>query len=228
MHNSSVNKLLPVSFISSDWHRRRYRFLVMIRKIVVVVSFVVLAVGCSKSSKMQRGQQQYQTVQEGSASGVTSTINGPGETPAPVTDTNIDTTTNFTLPTNPHPLGNSTAGTSVAGTIPSATTYPATSPVRRQPRTDTQGMVSAPAPIITDTIGRPTPPMPKLRTTPQPETDTTTTSTTDPNTTTAAQTTTSSASEPPPPTPKKSKPQDQEQPPPPPPPTTTDTIGTRG
>lgn len=200
----------------------------MIRKIVAVVSFVVLVAACSKSSKMQRGQQQYQTVQEGSASGVTSTINGPGETPAPITDTNIDTTTNFTLPTNPNPLGNSTAGTSVADSIP---TYPGTPPVRRQPqpRTDTQGMVSTPGPIITDTIGRPTPPMPKLRTTPQPETDTTTTSAADPNTTTATQTTTASDSEPAPAPKKKgerNKSQDQEQPPPPPPP--TDTTGTQG
>jgi hypothetical protein len=205
----------------------------MIRKIAILATFVVLIAGCSRSGKMQRGQQQYQTVQEGSASGVTSTINGPGETPAPVTDTNADTTTNFTLPTNPNPLGNSTAG-SVVGSIPS--TYPGSAgvPVRRQPRTDTQGMASAPGPVVIDTIGRATPPMPKeMRTNPQSDTDAnTTTAMTDTATTTDAQTSTSTSSDSVPmqPAPKKKsddrnrKPQDQ--PPPPPPP--TDTTGTHG
>jgi hypothetical protein len=80
---------------------------------------------------MQRTQQDYQTVQEGSASGVTSTINAPGETPPPLTNTNADTTTNFTLPTNPAPLGNDTAGGSMASSAPS---YPVPRPKERVPR----------------------------------------------------------------------------------------------
>jgi hypothetical protein len=190
----------------------------MIRRISTFATLVLLVTACSRSGKMQRGQQQYQTVQEGSASGVTSTINGPGETPAPLTDTNADTTTNFTIPTNPNPLGNSTAGT-VAGSIPSASAYPgnAVAPVRRQtqPRTDTQGMTSAPGLVVTDTIGRAAPPMPKQT---QSETDANTTTDT---ATTDTQTSTSSDSNAAQPAPKKKT----QQPPPPPP---TDTTGTHG
>jgi hypothetical protein len=118
----------------------------MTRRIAPLATAALLVFGCSRSGKMQRGQQQYDVVKEGSASGVTSTINGPGETTAPATDTNADTTTNFTLPTNPNPLGNDTAG----------------------------------SPSLTDT-----PPMPKKRHVPQPETDTSaTTATTDTTATT--------------------------------------------
>src|SRR5437868_6063457 len=73
----------------------------MMRKIGSFAAIAFLILGCSRSAKVQRGQQQYDVVPEGSASGVTSTINGPGETKPPlVTDTNVDTTTNFTLPNN--------------------------------------------------------------------------------------------------------------------------------
>ena len=78
----------------------------MTRKIAPLAAVLMVVAACSRSAKVQRGQQQYEVVQEGSANGVTSTINAPGDTKAPVlTDTNIDTTTNFTLPTNPAPLG---------------------------------------------------------------------------------------------------------------------------
>src|ERR1051325_3798048 len=56
----------------------------------------LLLAGCHRKGSMQREQQQYEVVQEGAASGVTSTINAPGETaPAPITNTNVDTTTAF-------------------------------------------------------------------------------------------------------------------------------------
>jgi hypothetical protein len=87
----------------------------MTRKIVTLATVALLFFGCSRSGKMQRGQQQYDVVKEGSATGVTSTINGPGETPAPATDTNVDPTTNFTLP-DPNPLGNDTAGLPITST----------------------------------------------------------------------------------------------------------------
>jgi hypothetical protein len=48
-------------------------------------------------------QKQYETVQEGAASGVTATIQGPGETLPPITGTNADTTTAFAL--NPNAAG---------------------------------------------------------------------------------------------------------------------------
>ncbi|MCU1246774.1 MAG: hypothetical protein JWN02_2684 [Acidobacteria bacterium] len=65
----------------------------------------VCVVGCGRAKDMHRQQQNYSVVQEGNASGVTSTINAPGETAppaatAPMTTTNVDTTTmtNFGAP----------------------------------------------------------------------------------------------------------------------------------
>src|SRR5688572_26821865 len=66
---------------------------------------LVLTVAACGGRKGARGavQQQYETVEEGSASGVTSTIHGPGETLPPITGTNADTTTAFALNTNALP-----------------------------------------------------------------------------------------------------------------------------
>jgi hypothetical protein len=98
----------------------------MTRKTAILLICAALAAGCNRSSKTaQRGDPNYQVVEEGQASGVTSTINAPGETPPPITDTAYDTTTNFTLPDNPAPLGTLPPGT-VAGTLPTYTPYPAT------------------------------------------------------------------------------------------------------
>ncbi len=207
------------------------------RSIALIVAFALVA--CRGQDQAKRSTPNYQVVAEGSANGVTSTINGPGEKPAPITDTNANTTTNFTLPNNPNPLGNETASTSIAGTLPS---YPAGAtavPVRRvQPRTDTRGMASSSAPIVTDTIGSTTPPMPKeTRTKPRPDSDTNTT--TADTTTTSADTaatdtstntstdpeTTSTAPAPKKKTDRSKKPDDQQPPPPPP---ATDTTGTQG
>ncbi len=156
---------------------------VMTPKIPTLAAFALLVFACSRSGKMQRDQKQYDVVPEGSASGVTSTINGPGETPPPVTDTNADTTTNFTIPTNPNPLGNDTAGT----TAP-ITPITSTAPHPLRPRLYTP------------------PPQPQeLR--PEPATDTTMTTTTDTETTTTTTTTAPNAKKksdedqpPPPPT----------------------------
>ena len=192
------------------------------RSIALIAAFALVA--CRGQDQAKRSTPNYEVVSEGSASGVTSTINGPGEKPAPVTDTNTDTTTNFTLPNNPNPLGNETAGASIAGTLPSYPASASTAPVRRasQPRTDTNGMASSSAPIVIDTIGI-TPPMSKeTRTQPRSDSDgdTTTASSDAATTTSTAPETTSSA-------PKKKtnvgkKPEGQ----PPPPP--TDTTGTQG
>ena len=200
----------------------------MTRKIATFACTAFLVFGCSRSGKVQRSQQQYQTVQEGSASGVTSTINAPGETAPPLTNTNVDTTTNFTLPNNPNPLGNDTAGGSMASAMPATTTYPAGTPAMppaTRPRTSPR------APVVTDTIGSTTPAMPRERA-PQPaardrqQTDTAATdtmSTTPPPTDTAMTDTSSTEGK------KKDdgkkKDSDQTDPPPPPPPTTTDTRG---
>lgn len=168
----------------------------MTRKIAPLAAIAFLVFGCSRSGKMQRNQQDYQTVQEGSASGVTSTINAPGETTTPLTNTNVDTTTNFTLPTNPAPLGNDTAGGSMASSMPA---YPVGSPglaPTPRPRTRAPGEQRPP----TDTAATDT-----MSTTPPPiDTRMTDTSSTD--------------------TKKKKddgKKNDSDQPPPPPPPTDT-------
>ncbi|MBV9495371.1 MAG: hypothetical protein JOZ54_14075, partial [Acidobacteria bacterium] len=59
----------------------------------------LLLAGCHRSGSMQREQQEYQVVQEGSASGETSTaLNAPGESAAvlpPTTNSNVDTTGTF-------------------------------------------------------------------------------------------------------------------------------------
>ncbi len=200
------------------------------RSFALIVALALVT--CRGQDHAKRATPNYEVVSEGSADGVTSTINGPGEKPAPVTDTNADTTTNFTLPNNPNPLGNETAGTSIAGTLPSTPSYPAgasTTPVRRvsQPRTDTNGMASSSAPIVIDTIGVTTPPMAKeTGTKPRSDSDAdTTTASSDTATTPSAEPETTSSA------PKKKnnvgkKPEDQQQPPPPPPP--TDTTGTQG
>lgn len=201
------------------------------RSLALIFAFALVA--CRGQNQPKRATPNYEVVSEGSASGETSTINGPGEKPAPVTDTNADTTTNFTLPNNPNPLGNEAAGTSIAGTLPGYPAGASTAPVRHavQPRGDTRGMASSSAPIVTDTIGSTTPPMPKeTRTKPRSDSDADTTTTssdtasTDPTTTPSPEPETTSTA------PKKktdrSKKPDDQQPPPPPPP--TDTTSTRG
>lgn len=126
---------------------------------------LALVLGCGRSQTARRTDQNYQVVEEGQASGVTSTINAPGETPPPMTNTAADTTTNFTLPDNPAPLGTQPPNT-VAGTLP---TYP-------QPRVQPPPMSSATVP----------PAQPKPRPQP-PRTDTTATQAPPPTDTTATE-----------------------------------------
>ena len=161
-------------------------------------------------------------MQEGSASGVTSTINGPGETTPPLTNTNVDTTTNFTLPTNPAPLGTDTALGSMASSMPTVPSYPSGTPgmpPQSRPRTSTRPAPAANAPVVTDTVGSTTPPMPKESAAPPREqTDTsvpTDTATTAPPPTDTTDTTST----------KKDDGKKKDEPPPPPPPTATDTRG---
>jgi hypothetical protein len=197
----------------------------MTQKIATLAAIGLLVFGCSRSGKMQRKQQDYQAVQEGSASGVTSTINAPGETTPPMTNTNVDTTTNLTLPTNPAPLGNDTAGGSMASGMPTAPAYPAGTPglppsSRPRPPARTTN-----APVVTDTIGSTTPAMPRERAPqpaprePRPQTDTAATDTTatPPPSTDTTMTDTSSTST----STDAKKKKDSDQPPPPPPPTDT-------
>jgi hypothetical protein len=87
------------------------------------VLMVVFAVACGgDEGRNSASQAAYETVQEGSASGVTSTIHGPGETLPPITGTNADTTTAFTINPNAVPPAGGAPAT-MAGTLPSTPVY---------------------------------------------------------------------------------------------------------
>jgi len=178
--------------------------------LAIALSIATAAIGCHRgSSSMQREQKNYDVVQEGQASGVTSTISAPGETPPPMTNTSADTTSNFTIAPNVD-----TSGTAPAMPPPMTSAVPPLQQPRRIP----------------------VPPQPQPHHELQPPTATDTmetTSTLPPVDTTTATTSTN----PPPPKKNKDKQQDQQQPPPdqqqqppdqqqaPPPPTQTDTRG---
>lgn len=158
----------------------------------VAILLVLAAASCSRSGKIERNQQQYDSVQEGSAQGVTSTINGPGETSPPLTTstatgTNVDTTTAFTVPGTATTTSTQQPGT-VASSLPDSTTgFPSGyTPPRPRPRprppvttttappTDTATppttTTDTVAPTTTDTTG---PPKKKDDQKPTPPTDTT-------------------------------------------------------
>jgi hypothetical protein len=144
-------------------------------RFAVLLVVVSLAGACRSDKNLKRGQQNYDVVQEGSATGATSTISGPGETPppattAPLTGTNADTTTNFTLPAT----RTDTAGGSMQQPNTIAGTMPAPVPRPRPRRTTTTETGTTPA---TDTVTVP----PQTKT----QTDTTATSTQPPPTDTS-------------------------------------------
>jgi hypothetical protein len=92
---------------------------------MLLVAWVGVACGGDGS---RRDQQEYETVEEGSAAGVTSTIHGPGEVLPPITNTNADTTTAFTIDPN------AVATAPAVGTAPKPEPAPAPSPSRRPRR----------------------------------------------------------------------------------------------
>jgi|SRR6185369_338649 len=162
----------------------------------VVLIAAVLAAACHRgSSTMQREQKSYEVVSEGQAGAASATINAPGETAPPLTNTSADTTSNFTLTPNVDTSGTMAPGT-IAGTLPGATP-------------------GAPPRVIITNTNPPQAPPPRRK---QPELPPPPPQQTDPSTTTAApppQTDTTGTEEQEP----------QEEPPPPPPPTQTDTRG---
>lgn len=175
-------------------------------KLIFPVVMVMSLAACGDEDGVGKADQKnFEVVQEGSANGVTSTIAGPGELLPPLTGTNADTTTAFTIAPNaaaaPPPL--------VTGTIPSPSStagYPsAAEPDRREPsRPQSQ---PRPAP---ERAPRPDPR--DLETDPRPQPAPTDTATTPPLTTPPDQ-------QPVPPR------QDEEEEEDLPPPTTTDTRG---
>jgi hypothetical protein len=153
---------------------------------------LALVLGCGRAQTAKRTDQNYQVVEEGQASGVTSTINAPGETTPPMTNTAADTTTNFTLPDNPAPLGAQPPNT-VAGTLPPSTAT--------QPRVQPPPMSSSATVPLAQPKPRPQPPRTDTTATQTPPpTDTTATEAPPPTDTTKTDTTKTDTA-PPPPTP---------------------------
>jgi hypothetical protein len=181
---------------------------------VLLTAAVLAAFACHGSdNKAVRKDQQYDVVQEGEASGASSTVNAPGEAApvagAPLTGTGADTTTNF----NSTPGVVSTAG-APAGTL--AGTLPPPMP----------GGSSAPRPMTSSSTVIPTPlprRIPAQTTQPKqrPEMPPPTTTADDQTTTSSDTTDSTSTSTQPPPGKKKSDEKTDTtstEPPPPPPP----------
>lgn len=167
-------------------------------KLIYPMVLVLFAAACGgKSGARGAAQQQYETVQEGSAAGVTSTIQGPGETLPPITGTNADTTTAFALNPNAVPMPQTQAGMAP----PPVPSYPM--PASNPPMTSSSSRRTQPARPTEVQPAEPQPTEPTAENTP--ETDT------------ASQTTTT-------PAPAEEKPpaednaEQAEEPPPPPPP----------
>jgi hypothetical protein len=83
------------------------------KRTLILSLTVVWVVACGGDSDKRASQQEFETVQEGSVAGVTSTLGGPGENLPPITGTNADTTTDFGI--NPALAG---AATPAPGTVP--------------------------------------------------------------------------------------------------------------
>jgi len=133
-----------------------------------VVMVLALFACRSRDDRLARRAQDFEVVEEGSVAGVTSTIAPPGEGPAPllppppITDTNFDTTTSFTII---DPVTGS-IGTAPPGTL--ADTLPQDREVNRpRPRPAPSETAPAPAqtaPAPTETVPQdqtPTPPPPE-------------------------------------------------------------------
>jgi hypothetical protein len=87
------------------------------RTISFISGLLLVLAACRRDGVRHGAQQQYETVQEGQAAGVTSTIQGPGETVPPMTATNADTTSAFTI--NPAlATGPATPPGTLAGALP--------------------------------------------------------------------------------------------------------------
>jgi hypothetical protein len=90
----------------------------------LIATVLLAGAACRGDGKSGSGAgEHYETVQEGSAAGVTSTIHGPGEVVPPLTGTNADTTTAFTL--DPNVAGAPAQPGTIAGTLPPPA-YPST------------------------------------------------------------------------------------------------------
>ncbi|HEV7768921.1 MAG TPA: hypothetical protein VGQ76_28260 [Thermoanaerobaculia bacterium] len=162
-----------------------------------VLLFTTAACG-GRDGARSATQQQYETVQEGSAAGVTANIGGPGETLPPITGTDMDTTTALAL--NPNILPPGTPAPAPTSTYPPPMTSAA---MPTQPAPVPRPVAPAPQPVTQSPS--PVQPPPPVKAEPaEPVTDTTAT-------------TTAPAEEPPPPPAEENSEQAEEPPPPPPP-----------
>ena len=69
----------------------------MKKSFLLSLASIALLVSCGGDRSEAAEQQAFETVQEGAVAGVTTSIGGPGESLPPITGTNADTTTAFTL-----------------------------------------------------------------------------------------------------------------------------------
>jgi hypothetical protein len=134
-------------------------------KLVSLIAAGLLLAACRNNSTMKRGEQNYDVVQEGQTDSVTSTISGPGETPppmttAPMTGTNADTTTSFTLPATASVTTNGSTIQqplpTIAGTMssePRTSTVPPRVRIETRPRTT----ITNTSAVATDTVTVPAP-----------------------------------------------------------------------
>lgn len=192
----------------------------MKKHLIFPLIFVVVGAIACGGDEARRGDQKasYDTVQEGSAVGVTSTIQGPGQSLPPITGTNADTTTAFSI--NPNGVATTNAvpppnaGT-MAGTLPPPAPIPGgMTQSAPYPRTAVPPMTSAaPAQPQRTVPVQPPPQQHQEPVEPPPATDTATTSTA------ATQPATTQTN---PPQQQEQEDDDEEEPAPP---TTTDTRG---
>lgn len=176
---------------------------------LALTGLVIAALACGGGDDPNRkAPDYYETVQEGQATGVTSTIHGPGETIPPMTGTNADTTSAFTI--NPALATASPPGT-LAGSLPTQP-YGGTGSPSYVPRPSTPPAPQPqPVPEHGDTTSRTMTPPP-----------TTTTEEPPPTTTTTSEPPPTESAPPPPPPPT----QTDTAPPPEKPPEQTDTTKT--
>jgi nicotinate-nucleotide--dimethylbenzimidazole phosphoribosyltransferase len=200
----------------------------LIYPMVLVAGFGV-ACGGRNSDARNAAQQQYETVQEGSAAGVTSTIQGPGETLPPMTSTNADTTTAFALNPNVAPAGTVPQQAQAipaypTGDVPppmmsSSPTYstPAAAPVRRPAASAPQQAAQPQQPQQPQAQPVPAQPAPTQTAEPQPAEPVEAAGPADTDTAATAQPEPPKKEEPPPPPADDTSGTQAEEPPPPPP-----------
>ena len=80
----------------------------------ILVAEAIVFSACGGSDNVKRGQQQYDVVQEGATTATTTAAS-----PVPLTATNVDTTSNFTLDPNAVSANPIQQPNVIAGTLPS-------------------------------------------------------------------------------------------------------------